>query len=183
MSEADYPGIDYGMGQANIDPKNGIRYGVINMNALHECAWDDFEPDFGEPTCGRCGYYAKEFDEEKHGEYKQEKEGACSDYACENCELVFDSSEFYAETPDGYSLDDGEYSCIVDSYNDVMILKSPYFTNAQFCSPCAPGAGHLEHPCKTGPKTYCFGHDWFDGEKAPYPVYSVKTGELVEMVE
>jgi hypothetical protein len=28
-------------------------------------------------------------------------------------------------------------------------------------------------------KGYCFGHDWFEGGKAPYPVFSVKTGELV----
>jgi len=27
---------------------------------------------------------------------------------------------------------------------------------------------------------YCFGHDWFEDGKAPYPVYSVETGELVE---
>lgn len=30
-----------------------------------------------------------------------------------------------------------------------------------------------------GVMTYCFNHDWFDSGKAPYPVYSVKTGELV----
>jgi len=30
-----------------------------------------------------------------------------------------------------------------------------------------------------GVKTYCLGADWFENERAPYPVYSVATGELV----
>ena len=36
--------------------------------------------------------------------------------------------------------------------------------------------------CKDGPATYCFGHDMFPGS-APYPVYSVETGELVVDVD
>lgn len=46
-------------------------------------------------------------------------------------------------------------------------------------APCAPGAGYLSNPCPDGPKTYCFGHDWFENDVAPYPVYRVDTGELV----
>lgn len=30
--------------------------------------------------------------------------------------------------------------------NDLMILKSPFFTYAQFCSPCVPGACNLDSP-------------------------------------
>lgn len=30
--------------------------------------------------------------------------------------------------------------------NDAFIIKSPYYTYAQFCSPCVPGAGNLDNP-------------------------------------
>jgi hypothetical protein len=30
------------------------------------------------------------------------------------------------------------------------------------------------------PKAYCLGHDWFDDGRAPYPVYSVETGEWMQ---
>lgn len=74
---------------------------------------------------------------------------------------------------EGYQAEHGE-DC------DIFITKSPYFTYAQFCSPCAPGACYLLNPCDSGPRAYCFGHDWFQTGIAPYPVYSVETGELVE---
>jgi hypothetical protein len=107
-----------------------------------------------------------------------------------------------------YMEEEGLYaSCGEDG--DIFITKSPYFTYAQFCSPCAPGAIYLMTPfvnywenSGTGQKGinspenypndyktkaenagfakgYCFGHDWFEGGKAPYPVFSVETGELV----
>lgn len=66
---------------------------------------------------------------------------------------------------------------------DIFIERSPYFTYAQFCSPCAPGAcylrNHLEEMHEDN-RAYCFGHDWFEDGKAPYPVFSVATGELVQ---
>ena len=161
-------GIDYGMGQTNIDPSNGIRYGVIPMNSLHEWAWDDFEPDYGEPTCPKCGNTAN-----------LETDKSEADYSCESCEYCFNSDEAYGDEPLGHTLESDEYTASVDSYGDVFIMKSPYFTRAQFCSPCAPGACHLDNPTDDGERAYCFGHDWFEGDKAPYPVYSVATGELV----
>jgi len=62
---------------------------------------------------------------------------------------------------------------------DIFITKSPFYTKAQFCSPCAPGAGHLRNPDPDGVKTYCFGKDWFEDEECPYPYWSVDTNELV----
>lgn len=190
-----YSGIDYGHGMANFDKETGIRFGVVNMNALNEWAWEGFEADYGEPTCGHCGNPAVEYEEEKHGEYKQTKRG-CDDYACESCEITLDNQEVYGEEPLCHYLDDGEYKATVDQYNDVFVLKSPYFTYAQFCSPCAPGAGHLEHTFEQDedsqedykkeaeaagfPKTFCLGHEWFEDGIAPYPVYRVSDGSLVE---
>jgi hypothetical protein len=78
-----------------------------------------------------------------------------------------------------YSGDGYEMVDCLDS--DVMILASPFYTFARFCSPCVPGAGNLNDAGDEshGVKTFCVGHDWFDGGKAPYPVYRVDTGELV----
>ena len=32
---------------------------------------------------------------------------------------------------------------------------------------------------KDGVRAFCFGHDWFEEGKAPYPVFSVATGKRV----
>jgi hypothetical protein len=72
-----------------------------------------------------------------------------------------------------------------------MLLRSPYYTYAQFCSPCVPGAGNLDAAVDIedtsvlqegidGVKTYAFGHDWFEDGKAPYVVYRVDDGSIVE---
>ena len=63
--------------------------------------------------------------------------------------------------------------------SDIFITKSPYYTLCAYCSPCAPGAGYVMSSRKHGIKAYCFGDDWFDSGKAPYPVYEVKTGQRV----
>ena len=65
---------------------------------------------------------------------------------------------------------------------DIFVLESKYYTWSQYCSPCAPGAGYLMSYTdpEVGVKTYCFGHDWFESGKAPYPVYDVETNELVK---
>lgn len=102
-----------------------------------------------------------------------------------------DSSEpYYGELNEGEELDDfaeplsfvydGDgYTAESDDYGDIFITKSPYYTTCAFCSPCAPGAGDVMATREDGIKTYCFDHDWFEGGKAPYPVYSVKTGKEV----
>ncbi len=182
-------GIDYGRGTTNIDRATGIRFGVIPMNDLHDWAHESFEADYGSPSCPKCGNDAVDADSEgpeaadgeddsKTGreEYKV-LHRACGDYACDSCKLLFDGEDAFGEQPIAWNLDDGEYKATMGGDdNDIFILSSPYFTRAAFCSPCAPGACHLRNPHKEGERTYCFGHDWFEGDKAPYPVYSVETG-------
>lgn len=75
--------------------------------------------------------------------------------------------------PAGYAVDAGEYLAESCLDNDVLLVKSPYYTFTQFCSPCVPGAGNLDLPIDEGVKTYAFGHDWFESDKAPYRVYRV----------
>ncbi len=83
------------------------------------------------------------------------------------------------DEPTGWTLDDGEYKAVDCLDTEIMIIQSPYYTLAPFCSPCCPGAGNLDQ-AGDGVKTYCFGHEWFDGGRAPYPVYRVSDGSLVE---
>jgi hypothetical protein len=171
-------GIDYGMGTTNIDTETGIRFGVIPQ---HDClqAWaDSSEPVY---ACEECDDWDDELDE-------------CID-AVLGCE------------PIGYTYEEDGYKLTGCEDGDIFVEKSPYFTYAQFCSPCAPGACHLRNPLdvtedehkyamllvktnvrppKPNPllnnRCYCLGHDWFyDTETghAPYNVYSVETGELI----
>jgi hypothetical protein len=84
------------------------------------------------------------------------------------------------------------YKLHTDAYGDLWIFKSDYYTYAQFCSPCAPGAVHLGSPLDIEGtlalsveikekfhqnRGYCLDHDWFEGGIAPYPVFSVATGK------
>ncbi len=164
----DYAGIDYGLGRTNIGPK-GIRFGVIPQNDVGQAWFDTAEPDYGDPTCPKCGNKAN----------KARK----ADYHCSGCKYHFDSDEAFSDEPvGGYKVDDGEYKATCGSDGDIFILESPYFTYAQFCSPCAPGACYLRNPLETpveANRAYCFGPDWFEDNKAPYPVYSVETGKLI----
>lgn len=179
-----YAGIDYGLGRTNIDHAAGIRYGVISQHAIGQAWYDQAESDYGEATCPKCGNPAIDVATINADDQEHMTDGpGCADWACRDCAYIFDAAEAFPEEALGQSFEDSEYyleSCL-DS--DVMIIKSPYYTRAQFCSPCVPGAGNLETPCETGPKTYCLGHDWFDDGKAPYPVYRVSDDSIVSPQE
>ncbi len=146
-------GIDYGMGTTNVDVKTGIRYGVISQHDVSQAWADSSEPVYPE--------IEPEYDEDGN---EIEIDDYCSDL----------EPTGYQYSGDGYELT----SCL-DS--DVFVLTSPFYTFARFCSPCVPGAGNLNDAGDEshGVMTYCLGHDWFDAQKAPYPVYSVETGKEV----
>lgn len=166
-------GIDYGLGMSNVDKATGIRYGVIPTHTL-EWFYDHAEPDYGEPSCPDCE--AEVFDSSA----EDAPDWAGKDFYCTACESSWSSENVYPESPHGYDVnEDGLVAHTCSDGTDVFVVKSPYFTRAAFCSPCAPGACYLTSPCEDGERAYCFGHDWFDGGKAPYPVYRVDTGEEV----
>ena len=169
------PGIDYGLGSTNIDRETGIRFGVISQDDVLQAWADSSEPDYGEPTCPNCGREVIAHDGDKHGEY----EGHFADFACESCEQSYETGDCYGEEAIGWNYEGDGYKATDCLDSDIMILKSPFYTLAMFCSPCVPGAGNLNSASDDGVKSYCFGHDWFEEGAAPYPVYSVETGELV----
>lgn len=176
-------GIDYGLGQTNIDRATGIRYGCISSHTVGEAWYDDAEADYGDPTCPECGNDAVSADtltEDQAEAFESLSKYECADYACLSCERVFGSESAFGEEPLGYSYDAQGYKLTSCLDSDIMVLLSPYYTFAQFCSPCVPGAGSLENPCVDGPKTYCLGPEWFEDDQAPYAVYSVETNELIQ---
>lgn len=180
------PGIDYGMGQANIDAETGIRYGVISQHDVSPEALDDICQNGDD-----LGFEA--FREHVKGELLAAIEKAIDAYTCRPSEAAakLDYDQLFEDLDLGESYDSGGESgpyryddggITVETHDtDLFVVKSPYFTWAQFCSPCAPGAGHLGNamPEGEGAKTYCLDRTWFDGEKCPYPYWSVETGERV----
>jgi ribosomal protein L37AE/L43A len=163
-------GIDYGMGRTNVDPANGIRYGVISQNSVGEAWCNNSEPYYGAPTCPKCG------DEVNKSKSK--------DFYCRKCRKHLWSDECYGDEPLGFEYEKHGYklSTVMDN-TCIMVLMSPYYTFAKYCSPCVPGAGDLDSPVEDGAKSYCLGHDWFEDGKAPYPVYRVVDDVRVEPKE
>lgn len=177
-------GIDYGMGTTNRDSANGIRYGVISQHSILCEALNDFESDYGDPTCPKCGSVVKTLEDGvscfETGESFEQYRHGCADFTCERCEHTLDSQDCYSDEAIGFHYSEGGYELTNCLDSDIFVIKSPYYTFAQFCSPCVPGAGNLDSAMDDGVKTYCLGHDWFEDGKAPYPVYFVETEKLVE---
>ena len=158
--------IDYGYGQTNVDKETGIRYGVISVHEVMESWYDESEIIYSN-CCPYCG------SEPKSGNNIHEMK------RCPTCYNKLEETDFIDQEATGDVLNDGKYQA-EKSYNDtdIFITKSPYYTLCEYCSPCAPGAGYIMNAGQV--KAYCFGHDFFENEKAPYVVYSVETNKIVK---
>lgn len=162
MSKTEYPGIDYSLGQSNRDTETGIHYGLLSVHSATAFDWECDTEIIYLPYCPHC-YEALDEDFE-------------SPSPCPYCEQDIDEGEEYSDyaEPDCIKLTAEGYEGFVSEQNEIWVLKSPYYTHAQYCSPCAPGAGNLNSPCDDGPKTYCLGPEFFADNKAPYPVFKVE---------
>lgn len=160
--------IDYGRGLTNIDLKTDIRYGVIPLHIVGQAWYEDAKPVYSKPHCPHCGNVLKKIP----SEYVKG--------VCPHCKKQFESyDDDECQQLIGWRYDEKGYQAHQsDDSTDVWVTKSPYFTYCGHCSPCAPGAGYLTSEGDV--KTYCFGHNWFESGKAPYRVYSVKTGKEVD---
>lgn len=180
-------GIDYGLGQTNIDKATGIRYGVISMHEVTQAWADSSEGDYGKPCCPECGSELTKVKEGYTRSYKtqsgQEAVAVFDDeYRCETCNVdIEDVSECYSEEAIAFTYEQDGYKCSQDRDDtDIFILKSPFYTRCQYCSPCAPGAGYIINTVEDGVKSYCFSHDWFEDNIAPYPVFRVEDDKEVK---
>jgi hypothetical protein len=186
-------GIDYsGPGAVcNRDLATGIRYGIIPQNSILEAWCEQSEPNYGDPHCPKCGNEAvapadlpEQDDDGKDVDIDDDTwahaEHECDDFACLSCRYVFGSESAYGDEPQCFTYEGDGIKAFSDSDGDVWITGSPYYTRAAFCSPCCPGACHLEDPCDEGERAYCLPFDWFDGGAAPYPVFRVADDTLVE---
>lgn len=198
MSKTNYPGIDYsGLGStANRDSETGIRYGIIPANDVGRAWYDSSEAQYGTPSCPKCGTGDAPAFVVSSDPSVPEADRGDNDYYCFVCLRTFEGGSCIPEEAldftygsEGYQLHQTHDDC------DLWVTKSPYYTYAQFCSPCAPGAGCLRSPFEPKsptdgnyrylaedagfPKVYCLGHDWFEDSLAPYRVFSVETDEEV----
>ena len=172
-------GIDYGMGTSNRDSETGIHYGVIHQNNVLQAWCDSSKGYYGEPErddripCEDCN---------GSGLLKEREDG--KEIECSFCDgtgtIENDESFDDMQEPLCFIYEEKGYSAQSDDMGDIFITKSPYYCLCIYCSPCAPGAGYCMHEEKEGIKAYCFGHNWFEEGKAPYTVYSVETGKVIE---
>jgi hypothetical protein len=194
---AQYPGIDYSNGLSNRDPETGIRYGVISQNSCMAEAIDDimtYGEDVAYEECLAEAVREARIEWESEGNDPEDfDEESATDSFGMNYEGGGLSDYLYEQ--DGYKLT----GCLD---NDIFVLRSPFYTFAQFCSPCVPGACNLDNPFEAPDRLnpdspsfgldyrtfaqgsnfvrcYCLGHDWFDDNRAPYPVFSCETSEIV----
>jgi len=164
-------GIDWSdfLRLAYTNPQTGIRYGVIQQREVLQAWADRSEAWYGDESeteckCGKVHY----------GQIDSEVECECGE--------IFDIEMDENAEALRYYIEDNEYFAECGERGDIYVMRSPYYTYAHLCSPRAPGVCYLMNPldkpneCN---KAYCFGHDWFEDVEAPYPVYSVATGELV----
>ncbi len=162
---------DYGNGKTNIDLTTGIRYGVIHPNDVSGDWFSRFTPVYPEPdsvNCPKC---------DEINEWSGRNWG--DDVACEYCE-----HEYTLEMPDcmdpiRYVYEANGIKAKASPERDIFVTKSPYVTQAPFCSPCAPGACYLMRATTYGEHggefCYCLPQECFDDDKAPYRVFDTKT--------
>lgn len=175
-----YPGIDYSLGQSNVDKETGIHFGVISANSLFNCGEEFF--DNAEDLSYKAAVKAQKAKIKSFlSDELYVRDRLIDSMVSDVWDIVEESfnDTYENDNPDWRYSKDGLIIETCLDY-DLVVLKSPYYTYAQFCSPCVPGAGNLDHPIDGGAKTYCLPFDWFAEEECPYTkIYSVETGERV----
>lgn len=176
--KTDYAGINYALGtDTNRNPETGIRYGIISLESLHDYAFEDLATH-GEDTDFNA--YVQEI----RTTARDAIESALSDYPGRLRTIVADAAadaaeencgEYYEQTSDypRYRYEYDGYILHTTGDGQVFVIRSPFTTHAQFCSPCVSGAGNLDSPCDSGPECYCFGPEWFDDEH-PMPYVATR---------
>lgn len=169
----------------NYDPETGIRFGVISPHSISPYALDDIYTNGTDPQyeSAKQGFRQKVFD--VLNEYLSTDE--CDNLTDQAIEIFNERFESDGSGIMDYS--DSEYTLHVSGDNfGIFVMKSPYYTYCRGCSPCAPGAGDLDHPMTSYigaistnfDKALCLGPDWFNKDNPiPYRVFRVDNDQEV----
>ena len=200
-------GSNYGNCIDNVNLETGIHYGIISQNEILQ-AWADSSEPIYIPYCPYCGnkltqkFYDKitcectskkcphckkvlnefDFQESEPQGYTYNQDGYICQQSSDNPDIFVCESQYYTYaafcspcTPNaGYLMTPFDLDKC-----DKKIKEQ--FTLLKIIAPLAVPEAYKGYAETQGfIKTYCFGHDWFEGGKAPYPVFNVKTGEIVK---
>lgn len=181
MKRSDDPGIDYSGigGTCNRDRETGIRYGIISQESVSCYTIEDILSNGDDLGFAHMKQEAKDA-------VARAIASAIDDYGQIGDpdelahEIIENSVEWHDCDESGpYAFEEGDLKVQTTSDNNLWVFKSPFYTRAQFCSPCVPGAGNLDTFCPDGPKTYCLPADWFEDGKAPYDIWCAKTDDIL----
>lgn len=119
----------------NYDPETGIRYGVICCN--------DVDPDFIDKIIRE----GRDLDlEDLVVQLKADLAAVFDNYGIEaDLDVIIEDLELEVEST-RWEYESEGMVVMIDSDNDLWILKSPEIGRRGLCSPCAPGACHLKTP-------------------------------------
>lgn len=166
----------------NYDEKTGIHFGVISPHSINQETLSDL-----------CDKSTDTIYEASKKDFLKDLESFCDEHNIDFKNINEDSfiDEFnqnYENDYHGYEYEDKEYSLHISDDNfGIFVMKSPFFTYTQQCSPCAPGAGDLDSPITKeeyeklphdsfmygAVKSYCLPDVYFDNDKAPYDYFEV----------
>lgn len=169
-------------GITNMNPETGIHFGAISLNSLSGDSVGEAESIYPEEVEIDCE------NESCRTSFNVPLSSSGESVTCPQCRHTWELSpyEFDCIEPIGLDLtaNDSDYTTeYSESLNCFFVTKSPFYTFARACSPCAPNAGDLDSPCDSGNglKTYCLGYDFFDEySPCPYVCYMVKDESRVD---
>jgi hypothetical protein len=140
----------------NTDPKTGIKYGVVSMNALEDWVFDEFFYNGRNLTYeAAVEEFEAEFEDEHGRPPDDEDHQEWADY------YEPQEEQYDLEVPDeGLQL----HLSYLGGAPLVWVIKSPFVTRTRECSPCVPQGGDLEAKDEQGFDTYDLPLDWYRPE-------------------
>ena len=84
-------------------------------------------------------------------------------YPCDECDVPEGERPDKCDgcEPVKHSYSSGGISYMLDRYNDVWVLDSPYVTKCKLCSLCAPNAGYIQDQDDEGYLTHILPLEYF----------------------
>jgi len=135
----------------NVNPKTGIRYGVVDLQSLEDWVFEEFfhngrnltyeaaQRDFADEIMSEHGRPPTDEEWDEWNDYAEFEE--------EEYELEIDDMKLLLTYLGGAPL--------------VFVMDSPHVTRTRGTSPCVPNAGDLDNKDPRGIETYDVPEDWY----------------------